>query len=1109
MSEPFVTALVLLDGASTRTTAHCTVAALLAQTRRPDRIIIAIPDSAPEDLRTQAETDRAIDAQIRVPANLTPAQTATAAITQLSEPFAQDDRSDPLAPADPPATSAGGRRARSIDREDRDRRLAEEAESLALVPHRLREAAPRGGRRMSRTAGAGEEWFWFIPDGSAPGTDSLAGLLTTVADSPRTAVIGAKRLLAPRDHDPATDPAPTADDAHALLDMGLTLTHGGRIATGVEPGEIDQGQADWREDVLAVSLAGMLIRGRTLQDLGGFDPDLPAPWAEIDLCRRVWRSGERVAVQSRARVLVHRNDRPVEESLRDHRRGQLLALLKQRSGIGALLLLISLPVQTLARAFTALLASQPREAVAELRAWAGAMRSAGAVMRRGARSRAAYRVPQARLAPLYVPRGEELRQQAEALWTRLFADDERSRRIRLTTWGVAGTRHGIDDADYGRHLVWSVVLAIAATVLGVIGLRSVLGRGDLIGPALIPLPHRAVDTFTAAWSTWIPAGLGSRGPADPILRLLGSIPLPGDLLVETILFTAIPISAMAAWWASGALTRAIGARLVLASVWALAPSLLAALGTGAWPLLLVHMLLPLLALAIGKAIGLPHKIAQSSHAAAVLGGLLLLVIGAVQPVLVLLVAAALAVIAVGVPGRRRRLLWVLVPSLALHAPYIPVYIAHPQYLLAAGAVGPVGAPAGPLDLLALWPVASPIRAALESFAGGMPAQLLLMLPVLLLLPAAAVSGLLGGAAGKVGRAGLMIAALAGGAAMWDLHVRAATANGVSVPAPLHALLSMLLLAAGASAAATFDALARRDAEVGQARRRLGEAIALLAAAGTAGLVVLWALQLPTLLRIERTDTATVPAAAADLGRSEARGRVLILQPDPGNDGGAIGSLLVQGEDSAAQRAAIEQVRTAEDPGRLERDRGDKALRTASAQLLSRGSQEAGPALRTLAVGYIVVPGKAENNAALVDALDASPLLEKVTQTATGSLWRVAESGARAEVRSDDGSSALTSGMINAYGRITASAHGRTLVLSERAESGWRATVDGRDLTPVTVDGWAQGFTIPAGVEGPIEVERDQPWTLAWQILLLGATVLTLAMSIPWSTRARTREALYG
>lgn len=1138
MSEPFVTALVLLDRTSTRASARCTFRAARGQSRIPDRTVVVLPDDAADDLRDEIARSSEAAQIIQVAGGRSPAATIAAALALLAPPREAAGES-----AEGASRSArAGRRARAIDREDRERRLAAEAESLAQVPVRLREAEPRAGRRMSRTAGAGEEWLWFVPDASAPGTACLESLLRTVAESPRTAVVGAKRLLergpAPAEHaeaeaeraDAAAERAdapadqreesalrageenescgPTADDVVGLLDMGLTLTHGGRITTGVEPGEIDQGQVDWREDVLAVALPGMLVRGATLRRLGGLDPDLPGPWAEIDLCRRVWRSGERVAVQSEARVLAHRSALPDHVRLREHRRGQMLALLKQRSGPSALLLLLALPVMTALRALIALLASQPRAAGAEIQAWLGAMRRAGAVMARGLAARRTNRVPQGRLAPLYVPRGEDLRQRLESGWTRLFADDERTRRERMTSWGIAGTRHGIEDADYGRHLVWSLVLALSATVLGLVALRSVFGRGDLVGPGLVPLPRAWADAAAAGWSTWVPGGLGSRGPADPLLRLLGSVPLPGELLVEAILFTAIPISALTAWWAAGALTRAIGARLVLASLWALAPSLLAAIAVGAWPLLLVHMLLPSFALALAQAIGLRHKVHRARPSAAALGGLALLVIGAVQPVLVILLAVALAVVAPLVPGRRRRLLWFLAPSLALHGPYIPDYIAHPRSLLSVGAVGSTGPDPSLLDLLALWPVAAP-RDAIAAAIGAPAAQALLLIPVLLLLPAALASTLLAGPAGRAGRAGIVIAGLAGGVVLVALRVPTEVVDHELRAAPLHALLGVAMLGLGTSAACMFDALARRDEHVHGLRRRLSALVAVVAAAGTAALVLAWSLQLPPMLRIDRQTGAEVPAAAADLGRSEARGRVLVLEPDPAEDSTASARLLVQGEDSAAQRASMVSARLAEAPRTAESDTASAALREATAQLLTRGSDEAEPSLRTLAVGYIVVPGAPSERAALVDALDASPLLEKVTQNAGGSLWRVVDAGARVQLRTDAGASTIASETIEASGDLRPARAKRLLVLSERAESGWRASVDGKELRPTTVDGWAQGFEVPAGAQGQLELHREQPWTPLWKALLAVAVALTAAMSIPWRARTRSREVLYG
>src|SRR5699024_12267219 len=81
----------------------------------------------------------------------------------------------------------------------------------------------------------------------------------------------------------------------------------------------------------------MLIREETLREVGGLDPDLPTPWAEIDLCHRVWRHGERVAVQSDARVLFPDPEGPRRQRMQEQRTGQLLLLLKHRSTLMAML----------------------------------------------------------------------------------------------------------------------------------------------------------------------------------------------------------------------------------------------------------------------------------------------------------------------------------------------------------------------------------------------------------------------------------------------------------------------------------------------------------------------------------------------------------------------------------------------------------------------------------------------------------------------------------------------------------------------------------------------------------------------------------------------------
>jgi arabinofuranan 3-O-arabinosyltransferase len=70
---------------------------------------------------------------------------------------------------------------------------------------------------------------------------------------------------------------------------------------------------------------------------------------------------------------------------------------------------------------------------------------------------------------------------------------------------------------------------------------------------------------------------------------------------------------------------------------------------------------------------------------------------------------------------------------------------------------------------------------------------------------------------------------------------------------------------------------------------------------------------------------------------------------------------------------------------------------------------------------------------------------------------------------------------------------RLLALDSNSNPGWVATVAGVPLDPVVVDGFRQGFVVPAGAEGPLEVRfaPDRPY----RVLLLVGLVLALALPV--------------
>jgi arabinofuranan 3-O-arabinosyltransferase len=86
---------------------------------------------------------------------------------------------------------------------------------------------------------------------------------------------------------------------------------------------------------------------------------------------------------------------------------------------------------------------------------------------------------------------------------------------------------------------------------------------------------------------------------------------------------------------------------------------------------------------------------------------------------------------------------------------------------------------------------------------------------------------------------------------------------------------------------------------------------------------------------------------------------------------------------------------------------------------------------------------------------------------------------------------------------------QVLVVHENANPGWRATLDGQPLASVRIDGWQQGWLVPAGSSGDVDLlftpGRSYRLTLVAGLLLVG---LLVALTVP-QRRRRTARALPG
>jgi GT2 family glycosyltransferase len=287
-----------------------------------------------------------------------------------------------------------------------------------------------------------------------------------------------------------------------------------------------------------------------------------------------------------------------------------------------------------------------------------------------------------------------------------------------------------------RDTSWSgLVAAMPVTLIAAAASVAALHRlltssGATTGPSLLPMPDTAGALWRVASSTWRAVGLGASGVADPFTAVLAGL---GALLggspgraVDVLLVAGLPLAAVSAWIASGRVTRARGVRMWAALAWAACPSLLGAVAGGRPASVLAHVLLPLVALTLARAVGAVRfgqaersgeVIPRGSPAAAAMSGILLTLTLAAAPSLVVPALFAVLALLVVAPVRRGLLaISVLAPAILL-LPWWLAVRSRPQLLLADPAL-PVQAADPTSSLVASAPAARRSPGCLRRCRGG-------------------------------------------------------------------------------------------------------------------------------------------------------------------------------------------------------------------------------------------------------------------------------------------------------------------------------------------------------------------------------------------------------
>ena len=580
---------------------------------------------------------------------------------------------------------------------------------------------------LDRLAGAAPaEWVWLLHDDSRPAPDALAALLTAAAARPDVDVLGPKLREWP--------------SLRRLLEVGVTLSGTGRRETGLERGEYDQGQHDAQREVLAVNTAGMLVRRRVLDELGGFDEQLPLFGNDLDFGWRAAAAGHTTLVVPAAVVFhaeaAHRGVRRTQLTGRhthyQQRRAALYTLLVNGSGRGLPWRVVRLTLGTFVRMLGFLLLRSVGEALDDLAALVSVLSKPGQ-LRAARRARRPAITDPARakslLAPGWVPyrHGLDAVGDLAAAVTNQASDVAERRRIAAaerdpSSLAASRIRAEEDDEDLtdtglvARYLTNPVALALTAVVaVAVVGARTAFGA--VTGGALSPVPDAASAWWRLARDSWHPIGFGTDVPAPPYvqpLALLASL-VGTTATVSLIMLLAVPFALWGAWRflrVVGRLVAPLGApRWLLvagATTYAVVPVTSGAWGDGRLGIVAATALLPWLAHA---ALGFADPETERRWRAAWRVGLLLALVACFAPVawllMLVVVGGALLVglvVARGVVTRRD----VAGPPLA--ALVVPVVLLLPWWLPAVtrGAAGallldtgrPPSAQVGPLDLLA-------------------------------------------------------------------------------------------------------------------------------------------------------------------------------------------------------------------------------------------------------------------------------------------------------------------------------------------------------------------------------------------------------------------------
>ncbi|HZF91147.1 glycosyltransferase family 2 protein [Streptomyces sp.] len=923
------------------------------------------------------------------------------------------------------------------------------------------------------------QWLWLLHDDCAPEPDALAQLLRVVENE----------LELGRDDVAVVGPKLRGwYDKRQLLEVGVSIANSGRRWTGLDRREQDQGQHDHVRSVLSVSTAGMLIRRDVFEQLGGFDRRLPLMRDDVDLCWRAHAAGHRVLIAPEAVVrhaeAASRERRTVDcagrTSASPHKvdkAGAVYTLLVNTRTAALPWVLLRLVLGTVLRTLAYLVGKVPGQAVDEIRGLLSVLLRPERIVA-GRRGRGRPRIDKAELRALFPPPGATVRATVEQVAGNVVGrSDAETASGAGRHGGAIESGPGGDDVDFLEIEQFArlkriarnpgPVLFLVLLLVSLVACRALLGGGTLAGGALLPAPADSGELWSRYVDAWHPVGAGGTPSAPPYLALVALLASvlfgSAGLAVTVLLVCSVPLAGLTAYFASRPLVESRLLRAWAAVVYAFLPAATGALAGGRLGTAVLAVLLPLLARAGIAASGVAHASgARGSWRATWAYALLLTVTTAFTPI----VWPVALVLGLGLLAVRRA-------EITAYGPRFLAQLGTPLLVLAPWS-------------LSLLPFGFFQEAGLEFGAS-----------------AASAFDLLGASPGGSGTVsglmliGVVLAALAallrserrfGIRTAWAVAlvglVFAVLANRSAWAGPATLVYGLALLAAAVLGA---DGARARVAEQSFGwRQPVAALIAFASAAGPLLVAAGW------MIRgadgpLERRDPVQVPAFVAEDSGTRDQARTLVLDSD---STAHVRYTLVRG---SGARLGDAEIAAAQGAG----ERLDKVV----ANLVAGSGADQADQLGAFAVRYVLVHKGAPREVSRV--LDTTPGLMRLSQRNGSALWRVVREVSRAAIVPASGSGEplpVAAGPVEIHTTVPAGAEGRVLRLADSAAEGWTATLDGKPLTRTTVDGWAQGFELPAS-GGRLDVTYDDPVThTAWLWAQGALAVVLVVLALPGRRR---------